>query len=70
MTLAIPRKNYSTSFKLVAVKPKGAKIGIPTTEIIGETTVNGRKSPLRILIDTGNSSSIILKIFIYFSKEL
>jgi hypothetical protein len=27
-------KNYSTSFKLVALKPKLAKIGIPTTEVI------------------------------------
>jgi hypothetical protein len=28
-------QNYSTSFKLVALKPKRAKIGIPTTEVIG-----------------------------------
>jgi hypothetical protein len=28
-------QNYPTSFKLVALKPKRAKIGIPTTEIIG-----------------------------------
>jgi hypothetical protein len=27
-------QNYSTSFKLVALKPKSAKIGIPTTEVI------------------------------------
>jgi hypothetical protein len=57
-------QNYSTSFKLVALKPKRAKIGIPTTEVIGETTVNGSKKPLRILIDIGSSSSIILKKFI------
>jgi predicted aspartyl protease len=53
-----------TSFKLVALKPMRAKIGIPTTETIGETTVNGSKKPLRILIDTGGSSTIILKKFI------
>jgi hypothetical protein len=34
-------QKYSTYFKLVALKPKRAKIGIPTTEVIGETTVNG-----------------------------
>jgi hypothetical protein len=54
-------QNYSMSSKIVAIKPKRAKIGIPTTGIIGETTVKGRKAPLRILIDTGSSSSIILK---------
>jgi hypothetical protein len=27
-------QNYSTSFKLVALKPKRAKMGIPTTEVI------------------------------------
>jgi hypothetical protein len=57
-------QNFSTSFKLAALKPKRAKIGIPTTEVIGETTVNGSKKPLRILIDTGSSSSIIFKKFI------
>jgi hypothetical protein len=36
-------QNYSMSFKLVALKPKRAKIGIPTTEVIGEKTVNGSK---------------------------
>jgi hypothetical protein len=46
-------QNYSTSFKIVALKPNREKIGIPTTEVIGETTVNGSKKPLRILIDTG-----------------
>jgi hypothetical protein len=41
------------------------KKGIPTTEVIGETNVNGKKTPLRIIIiDTGSSSSIILKKFI------
>jgi hypothetical protein len=30
-------QNYSTYFKLVALKTKPAKIGIPTTEVIGET---------------------------------
>jgi predicted aspartyl protease len=54
-------QNYSTSFKLVALKPKRAKIAIPTTEVTGETTVNGSKKPLRILIDIGSSSSIIFK---------
>jgi hypothetical protein len=29
-------QNYSTSFRLVVFKPKPAKIGIPTTEVIGE----------------------------------
>jgi predicted aspartyl protease len=58
------KQNNSTSFKLVALKPKRVKIGIPTTEVIGETTVKGSKKPLRILIDTGSSSSIILKKFI------
>jgi hypothetical protein len=43
-------------------------MGISTTENIGETTVNGSKKPLRILIDTGSSSSIILKKII--SKSL
>jgi hypothetical protein len=57
-------QNYSTSFKLVALQPKRAKIGIPTTEVIWETTVNGSKNPLCILIDTDSSSSITLKIFI------
>jgi hypothetical protein len=57
-------QNYSTSFKLVALKPKRAKKGIPTTEVIGETTVNGSKKPSRILIYTGSSTSIILKKFI------
>jgi hypothetical protein len=57
-------QNYSMSFKIVALKPKRAKIGIPTTEIIGETTVKGRKTPLRIVIDTGSSRSIILNLFI------
>jgi hypothetical protein len=57
-------QNYSTSFKCVALKPKQAKIGIPTTEVIVETTVNGSKTPLRILIDTGSSSSIILNKYI------
>jgi hypothetical protein len=61
MILVILSKNYSTYFKLVALKPKRAKIGIPTTEVIGETTVNGSKNPSRIRIDTGSSSSIILK---------
>jgi hypothetical protein len=56
--------NYSNSYKLVALKPKRAKIGVPTTEVIGETNVNGKKTPLRIIIDTGSSSYIILKKFI------
>jgi hypothetical protein len=54
-------QNYSTYFKLVPLKPKRANIGIHTTEVIGETTVNGSKKPLHILIDTGSSSSINLK---------
>jgi lysyl-tRNA synthetase class I len=33
--------NYSNSYKLVALKPKHSKIGIPTTEVIGETNANG-----------------------------
>jgi hypothetical protein len=57
-------KNYSTSFKLVALKPKRAKIGIPTTKVIGETTVNGSKKPLHIIIATGCSSSFIVTKFI------
>jgi hypothetical protein len=57
-------QNYPQIFKLVALKPKRATIGHPTTEINGETTVNGSKKPLRILIDAGSSSSIILKKFI------
>jgi predicted aspartyl protease len=56
--------NCSNSYKLVALKLKRANIGIPTTEVIGETNVNGNKTPLCILIDTGSSSSIILKKFI------
>jgi predicted aspartyl protease len=46
------------------LKPKRAKIGIPTIEVIGEITANGSKKTLRILIDTGSISSIILKNFI------
>jgi hypothetical protein len=57
-------QNYSPSFKLVALKPNRAKMGIPTREVIGETTINGSKQPLPILIDTRSSSSIILKKFI------
>jgi hypothetical protein len=56
--------NYSNSYQIVALKPKRSKIGIPTKEVIGETNVNGKKTPLRILIDTGCISSIILKKFI------
>jgi hypothetical protein len=56
--------NYCNSYQIVALKPKRSKIGIPTTEVIGETNVNGKKTPLRILIDTGSSISIILKKFI------
>jgi hypothetical protein len=56
--------NYSNSYKLVALKPKRTKIGITTTEVIGETNVKGKKKPLRIIIDIGTSSSIILKKFI------
>jgi hypothetical protein len=40
--------NYSNSYKLLALKPKREKIGISTTEVIGETNVNGKKTPLRI----------------------
>jgi hypothetical protein len=50
-------QKYSTSFKLVALKRKRARIGIPTT---GETTVNDSKKPVRVLLDTSSSSSIIL----------
>jgi hypothetical protein len=56
--------NYSNSYQIVALKPKRIKIVIPTTEVIGETNVKGKKTPLRILIDTGRISSIILKKFI------
>jgi hypothetical protein len=37
-------QNYSMSSKIVALKTKRARIGIPTIEIMGETTVNGRKT--------------------------
>jgi hypothetical protein len=37
-------QNYPTYFKCVALTHKRAKIGIPTTETIGETTVNCSKS--------------------------
>jgi hypothetical protein len=57
-------QNYSQSYTLIALKPKRAKIGSPTTEVIGETTVSDSKKPLCIVIDKGNSSSIILKKFI------
>jgi predicted aspartyl protease len=60
-------QNYSMSSKIVALKPKRAKIGIPATKIIGETAVKGRKTPLRIIIDTGRGSSIIFKKNIYKS---
>jgi hypothetical protein len=52
-------QNYSTNFKHVALKTKRAKIGIPTTEATGETTINGSKKPLHILVETGSISSII-----------
>jgi hypothetical protein len=55
--------NYSNYYKLVALKPKRAQTGVPTTEVIGETIVNDKNTHLRILIDTGISSSIILKEF-------
>jgi hypothetical protein len=45
-------QNYPQYFILVALETKGAHIGIPTTEVIGETTVNGSNKPLRIIIDT------------------
>jgi hypothetical protein len=61
MILAILNKTIH-----VALKPKRAKIRIPTTENIGETTVNGSNTPLRILIDTGGSSSIML--FFLFTR--
>jgi hypothetical protein len=54
-------EEYLQSFKSVALKIKRAKVGIPTTEVIGETTVQGKKKPSRILIYTGSSSSIIFK---------
>jgi predicted aspartyl protease len=38
--------------------------------VSGETTVNGSKKPLRILIDAGSSSYIILKKFIYKSVSV
>jgi hypothetical protein len=56
--------NYSNSYQIVALKPKRSKIGIPTTEVIGETNLRDGKIPLRIIIDTGSSSYIILKKFI------
>jgi hypothetical protein len=56
-------QNYSKSSRLVALKHKCIKLGIPTTDIIGETTVIGSKKHLCILIDTGSSSFIILKRF-------
>jgi hypothetical protein len=56
-------QNYSTYFKLMALKPKRAKIGIPTTKTIGKTTVNGSKKPLRIFLGTGSRSSTILNKF-------
>jgi hypothetical protein len=43
--------NYLNSYQLVALKTKHTKIRIPTTEVIGETNVKGKKTPLRILID-------------------
>jgi lysyl-tRNA synthetase class I len=57
-------QNYSTCFKIVALKPRGTNIGIPATESIGETTVNGTRKPLHIVMDTGSSRSIIFKKFI------
>jgi hypothetical protein len=56
--------NYSNSYQILALTPKRSKIGIPTTEVIGETNIRDRKTTLRILIDTGSSSSIILNKFI------
>jgi hypothetical protein len=47
--------NYSNSHQIVALKPKHSKIGIPTTEVIGETNLRDKKIPLRIIIDTGSS---------------
>jgi hypothetical protein len=31
--------NYSNSYQIVALKSKRSKIGIPTTEVIGETNL-------------------------------
>jgi hypothetical protein len=56
--------NYSNSYQIVALKLKRSKIGVPTTEVIGETNVKDKKIHLRIIIDTCSSSSIILKRFI------
>jgi hypothetical protein len=53
--------NYSNSYTLVALKAKRAKIGISTTEVIGEINENGKKTPLLILIYTSSSISIITK---------
>jgi hypothetical protein len=39
------QKNKRKRSELVAFKPKCANIGFPTTEVIGETTVNGIKKP-------------------------
>jgi hypothetical protein len=51
--------NYSNTYQIVALKLKCSKIGIPTTEVIGETNLRDKKIPLHILIGTGSSSSII-----------
>jgi hypothetical protein len=52
-------QNYSTSFKFLALKSKREKKGIPTTEVIEETTVHVSKKHLPIFLDTGSSSSIV-----------
>jgi hypothetical protein len=36
--------DYLQSFKNVGLKIKCAKIGIPTTQVIGKTTINGDKN--------------------------
>jgi hypothetical protein len=51
--------NYSNSYQIVALKPKRSKKGISTTDVIGETNVNGKKTPFLILIDIDSSISII-----------
>jgi hypothetical protein len=53
--------NYSQSiFKHDVLVRKRIKEN-PNTELVGKVTINGKKQPIIILVDTGSSSTIVLK---------
>jgi hypothetical protein len=58
-----------SSFKHHVSGQKRQKV-IPTTEVVGELTTNGVKKPIIILINTGRSSTIVLKKFVYKNQRV